>query len=178
MKDSHSFTVKYDGRANVLISDVQVSYPFPPNNPPSQQKIAGFKAIWDTGASGTAITSNVVASLNLKPIRKATVNHADGQSEQDVYLVSLFLPNYVVVPSVSVTEAKLSNGIDLLIGMDIIGMGDFAVTNHNNKTTFSLRIPSFREIDFVKEHNDFSKTGRNGLCPCGSGKKYKNCHSK
>jgi preprotein translocase subunit SecA len=24
--------------------------------------------------------------------------------------------------------------------------------------------------------NNLPKTGRNDLCPCGSGKKYKNCH--
>lgn len=39
----------------------------------------------------------------------------------------------------------------LLIGMDIIGLGDFAVTNANDKTTFSFRIPSVREIDFIPE---------------------------
>ena len=25
---------------------------------------------------------------------------------------------------------------------------------------------------------DFSKVGRNDMCPCGSGKKYKNCHGR
>ena len=24
--------------------------------------------------------------------------------------------------------------------------------------------------------NDFKKVGRNDKCPCGSGKKFKNCH--
>jgi len=27
----------------------------------------------------------------------------------------------------------------------------------------------------VKNQNDFKKVGRNEKCPCGSGKKYKNC---
>ncbi len=179
MKDSHSFTIKYNGKANTLVSNVFVSHPvFPDNPPPKQTEISSFHALWDTGATKTAITSNVVATLDLKPIGKTLVGHADGQSKQFTYLVSLILPNNVFVPVLSVIEAKLSEDIDLLIGMDIIGMGDLAVTNYNNKTTFSLRIPSLREIDFVKEHNDFSKTGRNDLCPCGSQKKYKHCHGK
>ena len=31
------------------------------------------------------------------------------------------------------------------------------------------------KIDFTEQ---FSKVGRNEPCPCGSGKKYKNCHGK
>lgn len=44
----------------------------------------------------------------------------------------------------------------LLIEMDIISLGDFAVTNTNDKTTFSFKIPSVQEIDFIpdtQEHN-------------------------
>ena len=37
---------------------------------------------------------------------------------------------------------KLSNA-DMLIGMDIIGMGDFAVCNTDNKTSFSFAVPPF-----------------------------------
>ena len=39
---------------------------------------------------------------------------------------------------------------DVLIGMDIINLGDFAVSNHNGKTTFSFRMPSVDEIIFTK----------------------------
>jgi hypothetical protein len=39
-------------------------------------------------------------------------------------------------------------GCDILIGMDIIGMGDFAVSNYNGRIVFSFRVPSMAEIDF------------------------------
>jgi hypothetical protein len=39
---------------------------------------------------------------------------------------------------------------DVLIGMDIIGEGDFAVTHQDGKTTFSFRVPSLKTIDFRK----------------------------
>ena len=40
---------------------------------------------------------------------------------------------------------------DVVIGMDVICKGDLAVTNYNNQTTFSFRIPSNEEIDFSTE---------------------------
>ena len=42
-------------------------------------------------------------------------------------------------------------GTDVLIGMDIINTGDFAVTNVDGKTCMSFQMPSIRRIDFVKE---------------------------
>ncbi|RII36774.1 hypothetical protein D2A34_05170 [Clostridium chromiireducens] len=33
-------------------------------------------------------------------------------------------------------------------------------------------------IETYKKRNNIKKIGRNDLCPCGSGKKYKNCHDK
>lgn len=35
--------------------------------------------------------------------------------------------------------------------MDVIGLGDFAVSNYRGKTTFTFRVPSLEEIDFVDE---------------------------
>ena len=42
---------------------------------------------------------------------------------------------------------------DVLIGMDIITQGDFAVTNRCGRTKFSFRFPSQADIDFVSEDN-------------------------
>jgi preprotein translocase subunit SecA len=72
----------------------------------------------------------------------------------------------------------------MLIGMDIIGLGDFVVTNFNGKTMFSFRMPSMASMDFCKNSyliprvNETKKIGRNDPCPCGSGKKYKHCHGQ
>jgi hypothetical protein len=94
-------------------------------------------------------------------------------------LVNLYLPNQVRVLKVLVAEG-IPGGADMLIGMDIIGLGDFAVSNYNNKTVFSFRMPSMDTIDFCKSSHIMparrkSTAGRNDLCPCGSGKKYKMC---
>lgn len=33
-------------------------------------------------------------------------------------------------------------GLEMLIGMDIITLGDFSVSNYNDKTVFTFRVPS------------------------------------
>lgn len=67
-------------------------------------------------------------------------------------LVNLHLPNNVVFRNWRVTEGKLSNDVDVVIGMDVIACGDFAVTNKDGLTVFTFRIPSIARYDYVKEH--------------------------
>lgn len=85
---------------------------------------------------------------------------------------------------VTVTECAIETGdFGAIIGMDLIGLGDFAITNRSGKTWMSFRVPSIEAIDYVQEanHIKFSGVGRNDPCPCGkrtgNGKpmKYKNC---
>jgi hypothetical protein len=173
---TRAFTTTYDGISNILSSVVQVAPAFDLSTgapPPTCQ----FNAIWDTGATHTAVSKNVVTQCGLKPISLRKVHTANGTINSPVYLVSIGLPNKVGIPSLSVTEANLI-GADVLIGMDIIVNGDLAITNHDGKTAFSFRMPSAERIDFVsqiKAKNE-ATVGRNDLCPCGSGKKFKKCH--
>jgi len=169
-----SFTIKQSGRASVLKSDVHIQ---PVNSSGSQSK---YIAIWDTGAMSTVITPNVVSDLGLKPISYTQISTPSGTMQCGQYFVDLILPQNVIAQNVLVTEA-IPSGCDALIGMDIIGHGDFAVTNYNGNTTFSFRVPSMQEIDFVSFTYSAIKgkaPGRNDMCPCGSGKKYKNCCGK
>lgn len=39
----------------------------------------------------------------------------------------------------------------MLIGMNVIVLGDFAISTFNGKTSFSFRIPSKGLIDFTNE---------------------------
>ena len=127
------------------------------------KNIEQFEAIWDTGATNTAIASTVVAKLGLKPITFVPVGTGGGQVVAPVHLVNIVLPNNVIVQGVQVTELKDLNNCDMLIGMDIITKGDFAVTHVNGKTCFSFRTPSSAQIDFVPESTRFNfklKSGR------------------
>jgi predicted aspartyl protease len=113
--------------------------------------MTSFVAIWDTGATHSVISPNVVKACGLQSIGVQRVYHAQGEAlNVKRFLVNLGLPNRVGFPGLPVTLGVLKNA-DVLIGMDIIGRGDFAVTNSNGKTKFSFRIPSEADIDFVKE---------------------------
>jgi hypothetical protein len=48
-----------------------------------------------------------------------------------------------MVEDVNVMICDLKQDIDLLIGMDIILLGDFSISNGGGNTLFSFAIPSF-----------------------------------
>jgi hypothetical protein len=183
------FTLKADNLLRVLTTDAHVGSPFDPNVPAHKRanNHKKFTAVWDTGATGTVISKNVVDACNLKPTGMTKVHTASGTDTVPTYLVSVALPNHVMFSMLRVTQGVLT-GTDILIGMDIINKGDFAITNKNNKTVFSFRMPSRECIDFVEASKPplppttpakpAPAVGRNDPCPCKSGKKYKKCCGK
>lgn len=180
-----AFTTRCNGqRSLVLASDVGLCPAFAPPSPPPDVK--SFRALYDTGATHSAISPRVVEALGLASIGTATVGTAKGSHETTTHLVNIGLPNKVMFQMVRVTMAELDTKIDVLIGMDILGEGDFAITNFQGKTMFSFCYPSRREIDFVSEIRESmkpipvhsAKTSRNARCLCGSGKKHKYCCGK
>jgi predicted aspartyl protease len=175
-------TVDFGNLARVIVTKAGIAHHFlagPVPNIPFHE----CKAIWDTGASATVITNRAVAAAGLKPVSMTMTRGVHGEKMANVYLASLRLPNNVVFNALRVTEGDLGPDVDVLIGMDVISMGDFSVTNLQGKTTFSFRLPSMQRVDFTTlplpkpaptiSHNN--KPGRNDPCPCGSGKKYKQC---
>ena len=118
-----------------------------------------FTALWDTGATGSVISQRVVEACVLRSIGTRKVNHVQGSAE-DVpsYAVNVKLPSEVEFQGLRVILGNL-RGYDVLIGMDIIGLGDFAITHLEGDTKFSFRIPSQADIDFVREDNS-ERSGR------------------
>lgn len=110
--------------------------------------ICEFDAIWDTGATNCVITQACIDECGLAPTGMVQVHGVSGVIETETFLVDVWLPNYVRFNNVRVTRGKIS-GADILIGMDIISRGDFAVTNTNGLTKFSFRVPSLEHIDFT-----------------------------
>lgn len=177
----HTFTTKGNGILNCLHTPVEIATPSV-NTPYNQIQKISTRGIWDTGATNTVITQNVVKQLGLKETGKTLTNTASEKNKQvSTYIVDVYLKPDLRIMGVQVTEGTLVDGIDCLIGMDIIALGDFSITNYLKKTTMSFRIPSLHEIDYnaaqtgVKTGPEQIKIGRNDPCPCGSGKKYKNC---
>ena len=176
-------TVDFTGRARVIITEAGIGSHCAKGLFPPAVHFQQTKAIWDTGASATVVTDKIVKAAGLKPIGMTMTRGVHGEKMANVYMVALRLPNNVVFNALRVTEGELGPDADVLIGMDVISMGDFAVTNHNGVTSFSFRLPSMQRIDFKTQPapkpapvvNSSSTPGRNDPCPCGSGKKYKHC---
>ena len=186
MQPYKAFTLQYNGLAKSLKTQCGVckGTTIDDLNNGVKPVVKTITAIWDTGAELSSISQNVAHDLGLAPVGRAKNYTAAGEIEVDVYIVNIILPMNVTVVMVPVTCNDLGD-TDMLIGMDIISQGDFAVTNVDKKTTLSFRIPSVEKIDYVKEQSQPTKPivktqepRRNDPCPCGSGKKYKNCCGK
>jgi len=184
-----SFTWSYDRIVNVLKSPVNISTAFDPRFTHKPPEFKEFIAVWDTGATNTFISQKVIDDCDLKPTSVIDVQTAGKGFRSPVYLANLMLPNQVGFANFRVARATIADG-DVLIGMDVMAIGDFAVTNKDGKTAFSFRVPSLECIDFtgkMKQESSVTtpqtskplrKVGRNDPCPCGSGKKYKKCCGK
>ncbi len=152
---STSFTtVGVGGLLNVLKNRCGITHAFIPGQGQTPPQPVEFDAIWDTGATNSVITQAVVDACRLMPIGMTQVHAVNSTDISEIYLVNIHLPNNVAFVGMRVTKGKLpGNESGILIGMDIINSGDFAVTNKNGITKFSFRVPSEADIDFVQEHN-------------------------
>lgn len=118
-----------------------------------QREVKRYSAIWDTGATNTGVTPRVASECGLVPIGQTRVVGVHGEDLSNVYLIDVHLPNGLTVHEITASEMPglTSRFDDILIGMDIIGLGDFAVSNYRGKTTFTFRVPSLEEIDFANK---------------------------
>jgi predicted aspartyl protease len=174
-----SFISRYPGKSRVLINDVVVSERAGEDIEKVTAEGQHFKALWDTGATHTAIDQRVVDKLNLKPEGfTRVVKHVGGVTQKaDVFYVNILLPNNVNVVDLPVTMGVIHDA-DLLIGMDIIGAGDFATTTFQGKMSFTYCVPSRGEISFVDDsphgsHGSTSTAKRHGASLAAKKKKRK-----
>jgi hypothetical protein len=85
------------------------------------------------------------------------VNHAGGTSVENVYLIDIILPNSIRIRDIDVTEcSELAGNFGVIIGMDVITLGDFAVTNVGDSSVFSFRCPSTKTIDYVEKNKQLN----------------------
>lgn len=107
---------------------------------------------WDTGASGTCISKKVVSDFNLIPIGKINAHTPSGIGIMNQYMINLVLNNEVIFINWLVMDSEIGRqGIDVLIGMDIISNGDFAISNYEGRTQFSFRLPSQEHVEYKRK---------------------------
>ena len=136
-----AFTKEFTPIKNRLINKVTIVY---------EDKAIEVDALWDTGATCSCISHDVISSLGLIPIGKRDILTPSGKQVYDIFNVNILLPNHFTCEDVVVNDSEIGEqGLGMLVGMDIITRGDFCVSNHNNKTVFTFRIPSQGVTDYV-----------------------------
>lgn len=140
-----AFTTHSKFRARELVSEVKIRSAISATIAPIE-----FKSVWDTGATSTVITKHVVTQCLLKPIGMAQIHSVDASKLAYTYFIDITLPNNLEFRNIKVIETEqLGNDEDVLIGMDIISEGDFAVSTYQGRTSFTFRTPSIERIDFL-----------------------------
>ena len=150
-----AFSIQYKGIARELISESEIVNPL--NNQRNK-----YKAIWDTGATNTVITPKVLKELSLTIVDIATIVGVNSEPEHaQVALFNLLLPNGVSIKGVRGSVCTIGGDSDILIGMDIIKFGDFAISNGGGQTLFSFAIPSFEnKTDLLEKANNTNKNNK------------------
>ena len=117
-------------------------------------KCIKIDALWDTGASISVLSPKLVHELALSPVDNWYVGGIDNEISSDVVIITMILPNGMVLTDKRFSVCNIP-GVEVLIGMDIISMGDFSISNANGKTLFSFVMPPYKnKISYSKLINE------------------------
>jgi len=183
-----ALTLKAKGRMGMIALQVRIT------KPDQEEPAVEARTIWSIAAPRSQISTAVANALGLEVQAKDGVDYCQ---------VDIHLPNHIRCAGVqvSVHEKAAIFEQDCIIGMDIISLGDMSMTHVGGNTQFSFRIPALGGIDYVEEHAILTggapvspgnspgtapgvparrarhvvPATRDQPCPCGSGKKHKNC---
>ena len=152
-KEARAFTTRNNRLVYELRNEVWISKAFDPTitEEKDEPEYGKYIGLWDTGATATGITPRIVKELGLTPSGVVNVSGVHGSKVVPTYYINVLLTNNVGIYGIPATEIENIGAADVLIGMDIIIYGDFAISNFNNKTVFSFRTPSIETIDFANE---------------------------
>ena len=149
-----AITVSVPNRKKLFVTlEIQIGVPIPVDGYPQENRISlKSNALIDTGATGSCISRRFAQTAKLKPFMMGQVQGAHGIATVPIYTVDVSLPNGILFNNMEVSEFYGSDDFDFIIGMNILRMGDMALTNANEQTVFSFRIPPAEtHIDFIKE---------------------------
>ena len=141
MGKAYTFTKKYSEISKVLTLPVSIRFT-------GVTQSYETHGIIDTGAIVSIISHNVVERLGVQP---QGYRFMDTASEKRVitpiYNASIVLCEKLEISNLTVGDGILPDGEECLIGMDILSLGDLAVTHFDSKTCISFRIPSLQSIE-------------------------------
>ena len=131
-----AFSTSYAGIVRALVSEIGIVT----GVSASTTEVVKCKALWDTGAVYSVISRQFAKKLGLASFDSGRAYTAQGSYDTSVYLLDILLPNKMIVQDLRVSDGEFQD-FDFLLGMDVISLGDFTVTN-KDATRFAFRIPS------------------------------------
>ena len=155
-----SFIKDYDKLKKILLMPIDI-IPVSSSNEVISKTPVKIKALWDTGATLTVIKPELRDKLELCMVRtgsSARIAGLGGLFDANYTVLSLRLWENFEIDWCPVYVLDYSVDVDIIIGMDIISMGDFVVCNTDNKTSFSFVMPPFPDkTDFTMKARQLNK---------------------
>jgi len=137
------FIKSYDCQKNKLITTANI-FPITSLDKNLRTMPVEVKTLWDTGATLTFIKSGLRDKLKLSMARtesSAVIAGVGGHVKADFTYISILVSPNFIIEYCPVYVVDFPVNVDIVIGMDIINMGDFAVSNTGMKTSFSFIMP-------------------------------------
>jgi len=134
-----AFNISYGKPVNKLVAPINIL-------PIFHDTPVKIEALWDTGATATCIKPALFDRLKLRLLNinnHTTLAGVGGEAAAKITYAHLFITPTLELEFCPMYVVDFPSKADILIGMDIIGKGDFVVCNADNKTSFSFAIPSF-----------------------------------
>jgi len=97
------------------------------------------QALWDTGSTNTMVSERIANILLLKKIDEIKIRSFAGEKSANEYSLRLFLSGGFA-KDLQVLEFSEIKGVDILIGMDIIGYSDFVFTLKKERNVSKAKI--------------------------------------
>jgi len=113
------------------------------------QKQSTESALWDTGATISAITPKLVNDLWFVPAGTMAISGITGALDVEFILATIQLPDGILRQNIKMAVCDFSQNINVILGMDIITLGDFELLHGNNNTVFSFTSPPSEKIKIM-----------------------------
>jgi len=105
-----------------------------------------LSALIDTGATRSAISKCLACKLGLIRTGKALEAGATGLYGTVLYNIDVIFDDVKIIKNIEISEVYEGIGDDFIIGMDILTLGDVAITNMDGRILFSFRIPHNEKV--------------------------------
>lgn len=126
-----------------------------------EEKVAASyaNALWDTGAATSVMTRELAERLGFRFDKESLSRGISGEemSKYGYAYVSLVANGGVIDTLTGIVERLPRNDYSFIIGMDVIGRGNFAISSDGLTTTLSFTIPGTTTVDFTKTAEEEGK---------------------